>query len=290
MLFLARSVSAREIIDSTGTHLTIADHPERVVTLAPSIAELASDFLGMELQRIVGVTEGTDYPPALKKITSVGQYQRINLEKVARLKPDLVIATEDGNSKDQIDHLREVGITVLVLSTNTFSEIEASMKLVSEALGPKDMAESQALMARFDKAVAAFRERGSKRSPRKSVLIELDDNPLVVVGGKSFLNEAVSLIGANNIYGSSNTGYPRPSKEDVIAKNPDLILVPTFGQGFGLGNPQFISKLEAWAQYPSMKAVKTHEVKALDGDTLLRPSLRLLDGLARLERAVYGTP
>jgi iron complex transport system substrate-binding protein len=236
------------------------------------------------------VTESTDFPPALKKVASIGQYQKLNLEKIASLKPDLVIATEDGNSKDQIDHLREIGLPVLVLSGSTFLEIENSMKKVSEALGPKSMVESQALIDHFKKSVAAFRERGSTRATKKRVVIELDDNPLIVVGGRSFLNEAISLIGAENIYGDSKTGYPRPSKEDVIAKNPDMILLPTFGASFGLGNPEFIAKLEAWAQYPSMKAVKSHQVLAVEGDALLRPSMRLLDGLARLERAVYGSP
>jgi iron complex transport system substrate-binding protein len=289
-LLASQSAGARELVDSSGAHLSLSDHPERIVTLAPSIGELVSDFLGIELQRIVGVSESTDFPPALKKIPSVGQYQKLNLEKIASLKPDLVIATEDGNSKDQIDHLREIGLPVLVLSTNNFSEIESSMKLVAEALGPKSMAESQSVIDRFEKAISAFRERGAKRNPKKKVVIELDDNPLIVVGGKSFLNEAVTLIGADNIYSDSKTGYPRPSKEDVITKNPDMILLPTFGAGFGLNNPEFIAKLESWSQYPSMKAVKNHQVKALEGDTLLRPSMRLLEGLGLLERAIYGSP
>jgi iron complex transport system substrate-binding protein len=290
VLLISHASAAREITDSSRVRVSIVDHPERIVTLAPSIAELVSDFLGIELQRIVGVTESTDFPPALKKVPSVGQYQKLNLEKIASLKPDLIIATKDGNSKDQIDHLRELGLPVLVLSTNSFSEVESSMKLVAEVLGPKSTLESRALIDRFEQAIATFRERGSKRVPRKRIMLELDDNPLIVVGGKSFLNEAASLIGTENIYSDSNTGYPRPSKEDVIMKNPDIILLPTFGAGFGLGNPEFIAKLEAWALYPTMKAVKTHQVKAFEGDTLLRPSMRLLDGLALLERAVYGAP
>jgi iron complex transport system substrate-binding protein len=290
LLLVSQHGYAREITDSSGTHVVISDHPQRIVTLAPSIAELVSDFLGIELQRIVGVSESTDFPPALKKVPSVGQYQKLNLEKIASLKPDLVIATEDGNSKDQIDHLREIGLPVLVLSTNTFLEIEGSMKLVAEALGPQSMTESRAVIDRFERAIGIFRERGAKRNPKKRVILELDDNPLIVVGGKSFLNEAVTLIGADNIYSDSKTGYPRPSKEDVIQKNPDMILLPTFGAGFGLSNPEFIAKLEAWAQYPSLKAVKTRQVKALEGDTLLRPSMRLLEGLGLLERAIYGTP
>ncbi|CAK9249839.1 unnamed protein product [Sphagnum jensenii] len=243
----------------------------------------------MDLQRIVGVTESTDFPPALKKVSSVGQYQKLNLEKIVSLKPDLILATEDGNSKDQIEHLREVGLSVLVLRTNTFVQIEDSMKLVDQALGPQGKDDGLKLIDHFVKAVELFKNRGLKRSPRKTVVLELDDNPLIVVGGKSFLNEAVSLIGAENIYQNAQTGYPRPSKEDVVAKDPDLILLPTFGKNFDSGNPQFKAELEAWSQYPSMKAVKNRQVRAIEGDRLLRPSMRLLEGLSLLEKAIYGS-
>jgi iron complex transport system substrate-binding protein len=272
---------AHEIVDVTGTHLTFVDHPQRIVTLAPSLAELAADFLGIDLQRIVGVTESTDYPPALKNVSSVGQYQRLNLEKIISLKPDLVLATEDGNSKDQIDHLREVGVPVLVLNTNHFSEIEASMKTVATVLGVSD----QSLITHFEKRIAEFRARGEKRTPKKRVLIELDDEPLVVAGGRSFLNDALQLVGAQNIYADSDQGYPRPSKEDVSKKDPDVILVPTFGTE----KASYMKKAEQWLRFPDLKAVKTKNVKVIFGDPLLRPSMRLLEGLAILEKAIYGT-
>jgi iron complex transport system substrate-binding protein len=277
---LAQTVT-REITDSTGTIVSVVEHPQRIVTLAPSLAELASDFLGMDLQKIVGVTESTDYPPALKSVTKIGQYQRVNLEKIVSLKPDLVLATEDGNSKDQINHLREAGLPVIVLSTNHFYEIDAAMKTVAEALGVSE--ESKKLIERFEKGVDEIRQRGLKRKDKKRVLIQLDDDPLVVAGGRSFLNEAIELVGAKNIYADSATGYPRPSKEDVMVKNPDMIIVPTFGPV----SDAFRKRVMDWTQYPMLQAVKTHQIKAIYGDPLLRPSMRLLEGLSLLEKTVY---
>jgi len=286
LFFLAISgpVSAREIIDATGTHVQVVDHPNRIVTLVPSLGELASDFLGLDLQRIVGVSESTDYPPALKKVESVGQYQRLSLEKILSLKPDLVLATEDGNFKDQINHLRELGVPVVVLSTQTFSEIEDSMKKVALALGESD--ESKKLIARFEQGIADLRARGAKRQAKKKILLELDDDPLVVVGGKSFLNEAIALVGAENVYGDSSSGYPRPSHEDVMKKNPDMVLVATFGES--ANEPLYLQRAQSWARYPDLKAVQTRQVKVIYGNPLLRPSMRLLEGLALLEKAIYG--
>src|SRR4051812_45152654 len=89
--------------------------PKRIVTLAPSLGELASDLLGPELDRIVGVSEFTDYPPTLSKIPSIGPYVRINVEKVLSLKPDLVLGTVSGNSKEQVEQLIALGLHVLTV-------------------------------------------------------------------------------------------------------------------------------------------------------------------------------
>jgi iron complex transport system substrate-binding protein len=284
LLMMTGVSSAREIVDATGTHVQVTDHPHRIITLVPSLGELTSDFLGLDLQRIVGVSESTDYPPALKKVASVGQYQRLSLEKILSLKPDLVLATKDGNFKDQIDHLREMGVPVVVLSTQSFSEIEDSMKQVALVLGESE--ESKRLIARFEQGLADLRARGARRTVKRKVLLQLDDDPLIVVGGKSFLNEAIGLVGAENVYGDSTTGYPRPSHEDVLKKNPDIVLVATFGETADA--PIYEKRAQAWAHYSDLKAIQNNHVKVIYGDALLRPSMRMLEGLSLLEKAIYG--
>src|SRR4051812_6042349 len=101
-LLASRVAGAREVLDATRTRVTLVDHPARVVALAPSLAELAADLSGNQLEKIVGVSDYTDYPPRLEKTPSVGPYSRFNLEKVVALKPDLVLATLDGNPRDQV--------------------------------------------------------------------------------------------------------------------------------------------------------------------------------------------
>ena len=125
---------ATDLTDVTGTAVHVQSHPVRIITLAPSLAELVCEFFGNG-DRIVGVSEYTDFPPELKKIKTIGPYSHVNLETVFALKPDLVLATLDGNSKDQIGHLRELGVPVIVVATETFPQIENSITLISTALG-----------------------------------------------------------------------------------------------------------------------------------------------------------
>lgn len=270
------------------SRLAKADQPVRIVTLAPSLGELAADLSGEHLERIVGVSEFTDYPPALARVSSVGPYQRFNLEKVVALKPDLVLATTDGNSKDQVTHLQELGIRVLVINTSTLSEVESSMRLVGRAMGVPEDGEKMA--ARFAAGLRNFRSRAEHReAPKARVMLQLGEDPLIVAGKGSFLNEALELLGAQNIYGqgSGQEHYPRPAIEDVIHRDPDTILVLALGHDRA-GTETSAAMASHWNRFATLSAVKAHRCQVLQADALLRPSLRLLEGLSLLEKAVYA--
>lgn len=278
----AVTAEAKNLKDATGEIIHVPDHPVRIITLAPSVAELAAEFLGSDLQRIVGVSESTDYPPALGKVESIGPYNRFNLEKVAGLKPDLVLATIQGNAKDQVIHLRELGIPVFVLATGNFSEVEEAMSRMPELLGLSEKA--SAVVQQFKRKLAEIHERGKNRSQHPKVLLQLDDSPLVVAGGDSFLSEELKAVGAENVYGDSKIGYPRPSLEDVLKRDPDFIFIMALGS-----DPKpFTTMASKWTQYPRLQAVREKRVRVIIADALLRPSMRLLEGLAVLERTLYG--
>ncbi len=284
----APSALARELTDATGVQVALVDRPSRVVTLIPSLGELAAEVLGEDLERIVGVSEYTDYPPAIaaagKRVTSIGPYTRVDLEKILALKPDLVLASTDGNSRDQIQHLRELKIPVVVVKTESLGDVESAMRLVADAIGSSER--GRAISGQFAAGLARIRARGgelvkSRARPLK-VLLQLDDRPLVVVGKKSFLHDALGVVGAENIYGDAGAGYPRPALEDVIRRNPDVIVV--IGMGGNAG--PFKVMASRWEKFPSLSAVKNKRIRVVDGDSLTRPTLRLLEGLSLLERAL----
>jgi len=261
--------------------------PQRIVTLMPSLGELATDILGEDQSRLVGVSDHSDYPPALARIAKVGSYAQVNLERVVALKPDLILASKDGNSKDQVSHLRELGLSVVVVETNTFEQVARSMRQVGEALGAPGPGEKMA--AQFEKAIAIFRERAKKhrdslgsQHPVPRVLLQVGEDPLVVAGRSTFLNEAIALLGATNVYGDSVLGYPRPNMEDVLRRAPTMIVVLAT-------SPDMIPGAKRrWQQMDKLSAIKDGKLFFLEGDLLLRPTLRLLEGLAMLEKRLWG--
>jgi iron complex transport system substrate-binding protein len=291
-LLRASPASALEVIDATGAKVKVVDRPQRIVTLAPSLGELAADFCGAtEVWRIAGVSEFSDFPESLAKVASIGPYARFNIEKVAALKPDLVLATLDGNAKDQVLRLRELGLPVVVVGTATLADVAGSMRLVARAIGVPDRGERMA--ARFSEGLAHIRHRASKRaksgqdlsktSPR--VLLQIGDDPLVVVGGGAFLHDGLVAVGARNLYGDEKKNhYPRPALEDVVHRDPDVILVLALGRD----RAPFDAMAARWSRFATLAAVKRRKIRVLQADALLRPTARLLGGLAELETAVYG--
>lgn len=294
---------AREIRDATGEKVVLVDHPKRIVTLAPSLGELAAELLvevngkaagepnkfknefkvkfQNELGRIVGVTEYTNYPLELKNVASIGSYVHLNLEKILSLKPDLVLGTLDGNRKDEIVHLRELGVPVILVRTGSFDGIEDSIRLVALALNRPS--EAEPILAKLNKGLNQIRER-TKTHPSKKVMLQVGDDPLIVVGHKSFLHDAISLVGASNVYSNADENYPRPSLEDVLSRDPDFIVVAAMGADLAL----YKKMVEKWKQFPKLSAVKNKRVLLLEADALLRPTPRILEGLIQFEQAIYG--
>lgn len=203
---------------------------------------------------------------------------------VRSLKPDLILASKDGNDADQITRLREMKFRVLVVTTSSLAEIRDSIEQVSKALSEEKRGKE--LVRKFDQELQKIRKRTDARlrkGARPSVLLQLGDEPLIVAGGKTFLNEAIELVGARNTYSDSAQGYPRVSIEDVLTRDPDWILVASLGN-----SPKPMEKIiQGWNRYPNLKAIRKKQILILKADELLRPGSRLWTGLHFLEKVLF---
>ncbi len=269
------------------THAVLASStpvapPKKIITLIPSLGELAAALLE-NTDSIVGVTEFTDYPASLKSKPNIGPYDKVSLEKVLALKPDLVLASHGGNSQDQVERLQELKIPTLVVRTDNVAQVSDAILAVGHALGVS--ARAHQLDQKFKSQIEAIRARSLKKlknQKKLTVLLQVGDEPLIVAGRDGFLNEAIELVGAQNIYSEQKGGYPRVSYEDVVKKNPDIILVLALhGE-----KKSFDKMMMQWKRFPHLKAVQNNRLKVLQADELLRPGVRLPIGIEKLEQAV----
>ncbi len=276
---LAETPSLIRVRDAIGFETTLAKAPRRVLPLMPSLAELL-DALSIPPEQIVGVTEYTDFPEALRGKPSVGSYTKPSLERIVSLKPDLVLASRDGTPKSTVDRLRKLGIPVVTVATETFAGLRESFPIVGRALDRKDAAEKA--LARLDGEISALKSR-SKNRPSKRVMLQVGEDPTVVAAGGTYLNEGLEILGLKNVYSDSKRTYPRVSVEDVLERKPSQIVLV----GMGNDRKKFERAAERWRAFPQLKAAGTR-VGLLWSDALLRPGPRFPAGLVELETEIYG--
>src|SRR3569623_1966251 len=127
---VSAAVTAEDDAHST---VTLDAPARRIVSLAPHATELL--FAAGEGPYVVGVSQYSDYPPQAAHIASVGSSTALDVERIAMLKPDLVVAWSSGNSAAQVTALRRLGIPVFESEPRDFDSIASSLERLSALAG-----------------------------------------------------------------------------------------------------------------------------------------------------------
>jgi iron complex transport system substrate-binding protein len=252
--------------------------PARIVALSPALAEWTAEILGVSTATkvLVGVSEYSDYPAEIKKIVRVGPYPQLNVEQIASLRPTLILASADANRPEQIDKLKRLKLRVEVMPVEKFSDMESWIRKLGKILDEPKGAETAA--TRWTEGVARLKPPVVGHTPLKRAMIQVQDLPIIAVGGDSFLNEAFAVIGYQNVFAKLNQSYPKVSREAVLAADPDVIFIMDL-----MGKSDDSKKArEAWKKFDSLKAVKNHDLRMIAADDYARCSLRLLNALKQL--------
>jgi iron complex transport system substrate-binding protein len=265
------------IVAFTLLALPAAAAPSRIVTLVPSAAEIL-DGLGIS-DRIVGVTEYTDFPASMTSLPKVGAFNNLNLEAIVALRPDLVVASSDGNSPAVLDRLRRLGIEVFVLDLRYWKTTRLDIIALGRATGRGEV--GKALVAEMDR-VASCVAGATKSANRPRVLYAFDMNPVIAPGRNSFTNELIGMAGGLSVTKENREPYPRISPEGLVSLAPEVIVISTMSPAKDLG------EWTAWlGKWPSIPAVKNGAIRSIDSRTIDRPSHRLVIGLRDLAASLH---
>jgi iron complex transport system substrate-binding protein len=245
----------------------------RIVSLAPSTTEVL--FALGAGDRIVGVDQFSDYPPAARTLPQVGNELAPSIERILALRPDVIFAAESANSRELVDQLRRLGLRVLVSHVDTLDDVWRDLAAIGAAVG-RDEAAHKLIADGKARLAAVARSVAGKPRPRTLVVVWTD--PLTVAGGHTFVDEAIGVAGGEDVAADSPLPYPQYSLERLLARAPEVIIVGSHAQAPSL------DPIEAQATLP---AVRNHRVHALDGDLLFRPGPRLVDGIEQLARLVH---
>lgn len=256
--------------DDAGNEIRLKGPARRIVTLAPHAAETLFAAGGGE--RLVGTVDYSDYPPEAKKVARVGGYSRLDLEAIAALKPDLVVAWQSGNAAAQVDKLKALGLTVFVTQPNRIEDVATQLERLGQLAGSEAVANAAA--ERFRKRLEVVRAANAGK-PKVRVFYQIWKSPLMTVGGPQIISDAIRLCGGENVFGQLKQMAPTVSVEAVLEANPEAIVAT----GMGDARPEWLSEWDKWKR---LTAVQRGNLFHINPDIMQRHTPRILDGAEKL--------
>ncbi|MBI2608803.1 MAG: cobalamin-binding protein [Deltaproteobacteria bacterium] len=256
--------------DELGRSVTLPESKERLISLAPNITEILF-ALGMG-SSVVGVSDFSDYPPEAVKLPKVGGFAGPNIELIAELKPDLVIATADGNPEQSVTKLNKISVPSFVINPRSYDGIVQSIGKLGIILDRKEVAEK---IAEAMNATKVYIQTQVTPLKQPKVLFQLNAKPIMSANKNTFVHDLISIAGGINIAAESGINYPKLNAEAIVQKNPDIIIVAS-------DENQFKVIQEQWKTFSSVSAVKNKKIYHINPNIILRPSPRVTQGLIQL--------
>ena len=234
----------------------------RIVTLAPNLAELV--YAAGAGDVLVGVSAYSDYPPAVESLPAVGDAFTIDQERLALLRPDLLLAWESGTPRHIVDELRLAGYEVETIRTRSLDDIASALTRIGTLAGTQHKAREVA--AEFS---AALQEIGAANAGAEPIRVfyQVSSRPLYTVGHAHYASELISLCGGQNVFSDLEELAPAIDVEAVIDRNPEIMLA-----GDDAGDDAF----SEWQRWPAIAANQYGNRFLLPADELSRPTTRVL--------------
>lgn len=265
------------VVDETGRRVAVPEHPQRIVSLAPSITETLY-ALGQD-EKVAGDTDYCDYPPAATRKPHVGAVLNPSIEKIVSLKPDLVIGIAEANRRETADQLARLGIPLYGMSDKSLDDVLRSIRDLGGLLDCQ--AQATALASSLEERVQAV-ERRVAGLPEPRVLFVTWYQPLITVGAHSFVADVIRRAGGRSISDDLPGEWPRLSIEAVLARNPDIVLLPK-SHTYTPSLDDF-RHLPGWRDLAAVKAGRVYFIS----DTIVRPCPRLVDSLEEVARILHS--
>lgn len=265
-LALALSACAREprrapvrAADDFGDTLGIAA-PRRIVSLNPATTELL--FAIGAGSRLVGRTTYDMWPEAARAVTDLGPGLRPNVEAVLAANPDLVVLYASDDNRDAARRLRAAGVPTAAFRVDRIADFERVTRALGVLTG--DTAAARTTVDSVRRTLDRVRAATASLS-RPTVFWPLYDQPLLATGSGSYLNELIDVAGGRNIYGFMKEPSPRVTFEDLMQRDPDVVLA----------SPESRVRYVADPRWQALRAVRDKHLLAVDTSLVLRPGPRL---------------
>jgi len=251
---------------ANGETLTLPEPADRIITLAPNLAELI--FAAGAGEHLKAVVEYSNFPARVAQIPRVGDAFRIDLERIIQLGPDLVIAWSSGNPQTALQKLEQLGIKVWQVEITRPEEIADIVESMSRAAGTQLKGEAMARQLRDQ--LADLEQRNAGKAPL-DYFYQIAPRPLYTINAQHIISHSLAVCAGRNVFSDLPTLAPQISRESVIMANPQVMIAPK--------TPDDPAALLTWQDWPQLQAVKNGNMLYLPADEISQATPRLLDSI-----------
>ena len=264
-----RGDGALTVVDDAGRRVELRAPARRIVSLSPAVTELL--FALGAGDRVVGRTTWCDFPPAALVVPSVGDGMNPNIEAVAARRPDLVVLYRSPLNGTAARQLERLGIAGVLVRQDRLEDAARAARLLGRLTGLEVSGDS--LAASIERLLA-----NPRPPPHISVAFVVWDNPPMVIGGGSYLDELATLAGARNVFHDVGSASATVAIETIAARDPDAIVV--LSDTAPAPPPSFAGRRE----WQAVRAVRERRLVQLTGSLYGRPNPRAAQAVAELRR------
>lgn len=262
------------LVDARGRKLTLPRCPQRIVSLVPSITE--SLFALGAGHRVVGVTRFCTRPDdARDRATVVGGTHGIDLDALRGLDPDLVIANQEENPRDELESLVTLAPTFITFPRTVRDSIDL-IRTLGLLSGTADTAETFAA----DADAACAEADAARPAPAPRVLYLIWRKPWMTVNADTYVHDMLTACGAVNAAAELPNRYPAITEADALALRPDAVLLSTEPYAFEAKHA------DEWAGIEGLPAARLEQIRIVDGELCSWYGTRVADGVRYLSTIV----
>jgi iron complex transport system substrate-binding protein len=270
------------VTDLMGRTVRLSEAAKRIVVLSPSDCEIVYD-LGVG-DTIVGRSVYCDYPSEVEDLPVLDTGADLNVEQILALTPDLVLMQTMNQTKEQVEALEAAGIAVAVGEATNLEEVYESIEMIGTLTGTTSKAQS--IVTEMKETFASLQEEAGSIAKGCSIYFEVSplEFGLWTAGEGTFFTELAQMFGASNAFSDVN-GWAEISQEQVLARNPDVMITTNPYNGVGQTSEEEIRMRTGWQD---LKAVQLNQVYYIDPDLISRPGPRLVDAAKTLFEILQG--
>lgn len=255
-----------QLAQANGEILTLPVPAQRIITLAPNLAELV--FAAGAGKQLKAVVEYSNFPEPVTGLPKVGNAFRIDLERIIELEPDLIIAWKSGNPQTALQKLAQLGFVVWQIEITRPEEIADTLESISYAAGTEAIGLPAA--AKFRDKLTYLRQQNTDK-PRIEYFFQITARPLYTVNGQHIISLSLAICGGHNVFSDLATLAPQVSRESVILADPQVMIATEIA-----GQPP---SLDVWRDWPRLQAVQKNTMLYLPADEISQAAPRLLDSI-----------